>query len=85
MSFDSLQEFLAMGGHGLYVWLSYGAAAIIVAYNVVSVRVAERRFFENARARERRQTRGSDGPVASSGGSRSGDGSRDAIGESTRS
>ena len=54
MSFGSLEEFLAMGGHGLYVWLSYGAALIIVAYNVVSVRVAERRFFAEARDRERR-------------------------------
>ena len=54
MSFGSIEEFLAMGGHGLYVWLSYGAALIIVLYNVVSVRVAERRFFEEARDRERR-------------------------------
>jgi len=54
MSFDSLGDFLAMGGHGLYVWLSYGAALIIVLYNVVSVRLAERRFFQEARDRERR-------------------------------
>lgn len=24
MQFSSLDEFFAMGGHGLYVWLSYG-------------------------------------------------------------
>lgn len=49
MSFTSLGEFLAMGGHGLYVWLSYGAAVIMVLYNVVSVRVQERRALQAAR------------------------------------
>lgn len=44
-----------MGGHGLYVWLSYGAALIIVLYNVISVRLALRRFYQEARDRERRR------------------------------
>ena len=47
-----------MGGHGLYVWLSYGAALIMVLYNVISVRVALRRFFQDARDRERRHASG---------------------------
>ena len=54
MSFSSFQEFLSMGGHGLYVWLSYGAALIIVLYNVISVRLGLRRFLQDARDRERR-------------------------------
>ncbi len=54
MSFSSLGEFLAMGGHGLYVWLSYGAAAIMVAYNVVSVRLRERRALQDVRDAARR-------------------------------
>ena len=54
MSFSSIGEFFAMGGHGLYVWLSYGAAAIIVAYNVVAVRLRLRRFFRQARDLEQR-------------------------------
>jgi heme exporter protein D len=57
MSFASLSEFLAMGGHGLYVWLSYGAALIIVIYNVLSVRLRLRRFFQDAWDRERRGAR----------------------------
>ncbi len=69
MSFSSLAEFLAMGGHGLYVWSSYGAAVIIVIYNVVSVRLRLRRFFREARDRQRRQPyppghAGSAGPAA---------------------
>lgn len=35
MSFDSLEAFLSMGGHGLYVWISYGAAAIVILFNFV--------------------------------------------------
>ena len=55
MNFDSFGEFLAMGGHGLYVWLAYGSAAVVVAANVLSVRAARRRFFRQAAALERRQ------------------------------
>lgn len=55
MSFDSWSEFVAMGGHGLYVWLSYGAALIIVAWNLLSVRVGFQRHVQQVRDRQRRQ------------------------------
>jgi len=55
VSFDGIAEFLAMGGHGLYVWLAYGSAVIVVGINVLSVRIARRRFFRQARALERRR------------------------------
>ena len=29
MYFETFADFLAMGGHGLYVWLAYGATALI--------------------------------------------------------
>lgn len=35
MSFESFSDFLAMGGHGLYVWLSYGVATLIFVTNIV--------------------------------------------------
>ncbi len=54
MNFASLAEFLSMGGHGLYVWLSYAAAVAVVAYNVLSVRRANRQFVATAAARRRR-------------------------------
>lgn len=54
MSFDTFGEFLAMDGHGLYVWLSYGAATIVVLANVISVRMARARFFRAAIARVQR-------------------------------
>jgi len=54
MSFDSLADFLAMGRHGLYVWLSYGSALIVVLANVISVRSGRQRFFRQTRALARR-------------------------------
>jgi heme exporter protein D len=32
--FQSLAEFLAMGGHGPYVWSAYGIAAVVLAWLV---------------------------------------------------
>ena len=34
-------EFRAMGGYGLYVWGSYGAAALVLVFDVVSARGRE--------------------------------------------
>ncbi len=35
MSFDSFSEFLSMGGHGLYVWLSYALGLMLILINLV--------------------------------------------------
>ncbi|MEZ5557228.1 MAG: heme exporter protein CcmD [Pseudomonadales bacterium] len=55
MSFDSFAAFLAMGGHGLYVWLAFGSTVLVMLANVVSVRVRTRRFFRDAADQLRRQ------------------------------
>ena len=34
MSFETFNDFLTMGGHGLYVWLSYAIALIVVVANL---------------------------------------------------
>ena len=52
----SIAEFLAMGGHGLYVWLSYGAALAVVLYNLLSVRRRERRWVREYLDRDRRHS-----------------------------
>jgi heme exporter protein D len=44
MQFDSLSEFLYMGGHGLYVWLSYGVGVVLIGYNLVAPRIRYRQF-----------------------------------------
>jgi len=30
MQFDSFSDFIAMGGYGFYVWLSFGTCALIL-------------------------------------------------------
>ncbi len=55
MSFGSPGEFFAMGGHGLYVWLSYGAALIIFGYNALAARNRQRRVILELRDRQRRE------------------------------
>jgi heme exporter protein D len=49
-----LAGFFAMGGHGLYVWLCYGVALLVVLWLVYSVRLGERRLVRSQRAWARR-------------------------------
>ncbi len=35
MEFSTWQEFIAMGQHGFYVWLSYGFTAIVILANII--------------------------------------------------
>lgn len=37
-----MNEFLAMGGYGFYVWGSYGVAAIVIAVELFSLRARRR-------------------------------------------
>ncbi len=54
--FATFQDFIAMGGHGLYVWLSYAIAVFVIFYNCVSVWLKRRRFFIDAKRRLRRDS-----------------------------
>ena len=38
MNWSSVQEFLAMGGYGLYVWGSFGVTAVVIAGEMLSLR-----------------------------------------------
>jgi heme exporter protein D len=38
MNWGSLNEFIAMGGYGYYVWGSYGVAALCIALEVWTLR-----------------------------------------------
>ncbi len=44
-----MSEFLAMGGHGLYVWLAYGISFAVLAALGLRPIVARRRFLSHAR------------------------------------
>jgi len=61
MEFNSFAEFLAMGRHGLYVWLSYGITAVIVAVNVALPVIQRRRFIKEQQQRLRRARRNQTG------------------------
>ena len=69
MSFHTLNDFLVMGGHGFYVWLAYLTTIAVVIANVVSLRIARRRYFRHARALERRLAAGTGGGAGNQTGS----------------
>ena len=53
--FESIQALIDMGGHGLYVWLSYGIGLAVIAFNVVSANSANKKAEERAKKYIRRQ------------------------------
>lgn len=53
--FATFADFLQMGKHGLYVWLSYGIGVFLLIYNVLSAYWLKRQFFINAKRRLRRE------------------------------
>lgn len=57
MHFDSLADFIAMGGHGLYVWLAYSIALVIVVFNIVSPILRKKQFMADYRKRLKREER----------------------------
>ena len=55
MSFDSFSEFLAMDGHGLYVWLSYAIALVLFVINLVSPLLRKKQLISELKRRLRRE------------------------------
>ncbi len=55
MAFSSVSEFFAMGGHGLYVWLSYGVASAVFIFNVLSPMIMKQKLVQDAKRRQRRE------------------------------
>jgi len=55
--FASFADFLQMGKHGLYVWLSYGIGLFVILYNILSVYWDRRQFFKQAKRRLKRENR----------------------------
>lgn len=55
MYFESFADFIAMGTHGPYVWLSYGLTALIVGWNVLQPLLQRRRLLKEQAQRLRRE------------------------------
>ena len=49
MQFDSWSEFVAMGGHALYVWLAYGATLLVLLGSYAAVRAARKQVVSELR------------------------------------
>lgn len=68
MSFDSFQEFLAMGEHGLYVWSCYGIAVVVIIYNFLAPKVVNRqKINERKRILQRDSNQSPIGSIESTG------------------
>lgn len=45
MQFHTLHDFIAMGGHGPFVWGAYALTLVVLVFNVVQPILERRRFF----------------------------------------
>jgi heme exporter protein D len=55
MFFDSFTEFLAMGKHGLYVWLCYGITALVIVANVIAPMRQRKKLIDQQTRLQRRE------------------------------
>lgn len=51
----ALTEWLAMGGHGPYVWSAYLITLVVLALNIVQPALAKRNLLKTAARRIRRE------------------------------
>lgn len=49
MRFSTLAEFIAMEGHGPYVWSAYAIAALVITFNLIWPLLQQRRNFSRLR------------------------------------
>lgn len=54
-AFVSFADFLAMGGHGAYVWSAYGLCLAVLALNAVLPALERRRYLRELARRRRRE------------------------------
>lgn len=57
MAFESFADFLAMGRHGLYVWMAYGVTFAIIVWNALQPVLQRRRLLREQSALIKRETR----------------------------
>ncbi len=57
MAFDSIGDFIAMGGYGFYVWLSYGLTFLALSILVFNSIAKKNKIFKNVERRLAREKR----------------------------
>tara|TARA_B110000881_G_C18518631_1_gene486319 strand:- start:673 stop:906 length:234 start_codon:yes stop_codon:yes gene_type:complete len=55
MQFTSFADFIAMGGYGFYVWLSYGVTALLLIILLLSSLSKDKRVKQQILARQKRE------------------------------
>ncbi|TVP49905.1 MAG: heme exporter protein CcmD [Halomonas sp.] len=55
MAFDSISQFLAMGGHAPYVWSAWGITALLLVTIVWHARAEHRQLLNGVKRRVRRE------------------------------
>lgn len=57
MAFDSFADFIAMGGYGFFVWLSYGVSFLSIVLYIVYVKRQKRQLTQHVAAQQAREAR----------------------------
>ncbi len=57
MQFDSFADFIAMGGYGFYVWLSFGTCALILLGILFRSLNDTKRIFSSVKQQVQREER----------------------------
>ena len=59
MHWNSLSEFISMGGYGVYVWGSFGVTFVLLTAEIVMLRARKRKLAQRADAKTRLEARDS--------------------------
>jgi len=55
MQFSRFSDFIDMGGYGFYVWLSFGAGALLLTLLIISSKVGHRKVIKQIAQRKQRE------------------------------
>jgi heme exporter protein D len=55
MQFNSFSDFINMGGYGFYVWLSFGATALILTLLLISSKAGHQQIIRQIAKRKQRE------------------------------
>lgn len=55
MQFNSFSDFINMGGYGFYVWLSFGAGALILTVLLLSSKAGHQQIISQIAKRKQRE------------------------------
>ncbi|HCM47099.1 MAG TPA: heme exporter protein CcmD [Colwellia sp.] len=55
MQFNNFSDFINMGGYGFYVWLSFGAAALILTLLLISSKAGHQQVITKIAKRKKRE------------------------------